>query len=78
VSVLAGTLLLFEVMTRLGRPGSVNTNEWHVSPWRAPFDRGRFSRMRLQECECCGKAVLRGLRTKLWTPQKSFRTNEVV
>jgi hypothetical protein len=33
VSVLAGTLLLFEVMIRLGRPGSVNSNEWHVSPW---------------------------------------------
>jgi hypothetical protein len=67
VSVLAGTLLLFEVMTRLARPGLTRTNEWHVSPWREPFSKGRLIRMRFSGCECCGKAVLRGLRSRLWS-----------
>jgi len=67
VSVLAGALLLFEVMTRLARPGLARTNEWHVSPWRAPFALGRLTRMRFSGCECCGKTVLRGLRSRLWS-----------
>ena len=67
VSVLAGTLLLFEMMTRLARQGLMQTNEWHVSPWREPFSRGRMTRMRFSGCECCGKAVLRGLRSRLWS-----------
>jgi hypothetical protein len=67
VSVLAGTLLLFEVMARLARPGLIRTNEWHVSPWREPFSQGRFTRLQFGECECCGQVVLRGLRSKLWT-----------
>jgi hypothetical protein len=66
VSVLAGTLLLFDVMTRLARPGLLGTNEWHVSPWREPFGRGRLTRMRFADCECCGKPALRGLRARLW------------
>lgn len=70
VSVLAGTLLLFEVMTRLARPGLVQSNEWHVSPWREPFSRGRLTRLRFNACECCGDSVraraMRGLRTRLW------------
>lgn len=67
VSVLAGTLLLFEVMASLARPGLIRTNEWHVSPWREPFSQGRFTRLQFGECECCGHAILRGLRSKLWT-----------
>lgn len=67
VSVLAGTLLLLDVMHRLARPGLQETNEWHVSPWREPFGRGRLTRIRFDGCECCGKAVLRGLRSKLWS-----------
>lgn len=70
VSVLAGTLLLFEVMSRLARPGSVQSNEWHLSPWREPFSQGRMTRLRFSACECCGDSAraraLRGLRSKLW------------
>jgi hypothetical protein len=72
VSVLAGTLLLFEMMTRLARPGLTQTNEWHVSPWREPFSQGRLTRLRFASCECCGDTVqaqvLRGLKAKLWAP----------
>jgi hypothetical protein len=70
VSVLAGTLLLFEVMTRLARPGLTRTNEWHVSPWREPFSQGRLTRMRYVGCECCGKPILRSLRSRLWTSEE--------
>lgn len=70
VSVLAGTLLLFEVMTRIARPDLIRTNEWHVSPWREPFSQGRLTRLRFVGCECCGDSVraraLRSLRAKLW------------
>jgi hypothetical protein len=66
VSVLAGTLLLFDVITRLAKPGLLGTNEWHVSPWREPFGQGRLARMRFTDCECCGKPVLRSLRARLW------------
>lgn len=70
VSVLAGTLLLFDVMTRLARPGLTRTNEWHVSPWREPFSQGRLTRMRYVVCECCGKPILRSLRSRLWTSEE--------
>jgi hypothetical protein len=70
VSVLAGTLLLFEVMTRLARPGLTRTNEWHVSPWREPFSQGRLTRMRYVGCECCGKPIFRSLRSRLWTSEE--------
>jgi E1 ligase-like protein/ThiF family protein len=70
VSVLAGTLLLFDVITRLARPGLLGTNEWHVSPWREPFGQGRLTRMRFADCECCGKPVLRGLRARLWSTEE--------
>jgi hypothetical protein len=70
VSVLAGTLLLFDIMTRLARPGLVRTNEWHVSPWREPFGQGRLTRMPFTDCECCGKTVLRGLRSRLWSSEE--------
>lgn len=70
ISVLAGTLLLLEVMTRLARPGLSRTNEWHVSPWREPFSQGRLTRMRYVGCECCGKPILRSLRSRLWTSEE--------
>jgi hypothetical protein len=84
VSVLAGALQLFEVMTRLARPGLARTNEWHVSPWREPFTQGRRTRMRFSGCEYCGKAVLRCLRSRLWSSDElttntalGVRLNEV-
>lgn len=77
VSVLAGTLLLFEVMARLARPGLAQTNEWHVSPWREPFGRGRLTRLRFNSCECCGDSAraraLRALRTRLWVAKRDNR-----
>jgi hypothetical protein len=66
VSVLAGTLLLLDVVHRIARPGRGNTNEWRVSPWRTPFRQGRHTRLRLDSCECCGKPLMRKLRSKLW------------
>lgn len=72
VSVLAGVLLLFEIMTKIARPDLIRTNEWHVSPWREPFSEGRLTRLRFIGCECCGDSAraraLRGLRAKLWSP----------
>jgi hypothetical protein len=70
VSVLAGTLLLLDVMTRLVRPNLLRANECHISPWREPFPQGRLTRARFAGCECCGTTTraraLLSLRSRLW------------
>jgi molybdopterin/thiamine biosynthesis adenylyltransferase len=66
VSVLAGALLLIEMMHRLSATRD-NANEWRISPWREPFRQGRHTRLRFNGCECCGKPILERMRHKLWT-----------
>lgn len=66
VSVLAGALLLVEVIRRVSSNTNIEFNEWRVAPWRPPFGGARRLRVRRADCECCGREPLRRLSQKMW------------
>lgn len=66
VSVLAGALLLIEVIRRVVSNQGVDFNEWRVAPWRPPFGGARRLRARRADCECCSREPLRRLSQKMW------------
>lgn len=66
VSVLAGALLLLEVIRRQARSFAEDTNDWRLSPWRPPVPEMRQRRQRFESCECCGRPELRRVNAMLW------------
>ena len=66
VSVLAGAMLLLEVIGRLRVNRWAHFNDWRVSPWRAPVPEMRGRRRRRDSCECCGRPELRRINEMLW------------
>ena len=67
VSCLAGTLLLLEIVRRVGRGDGVhNDNYWRVSAWHPPLARRRVVRPREDACEFCGNPVLSRVNASLW------------
>jgi hypothetical protein len=67
VSVLAGVLLLLEIIRR--QPGAMNnaTNDWRVNPWWPPAPEMRQCRRRRENCECCGRPEARRLNGTFWS-----------
>jgi hypothetical protein len=67
VSVLAGILLAFEIVRRLGRGDSARGfNYWRVSPWHPFLGRRRILRPRQPGCAFCGNPVLRRVNDGMW------------
>ncbi len=70
VSCLAGVMLAFELVRRLGRPSSdCNFNYWRVSAWHPPLARGRRLRVRQPDCAFCSNPTLRRVNGLLWHPK---------
>jgi hypothetical protein len=70
VSCLAGVLLAFELVRRLGRPGSEDDfNYWRVSAWHPPLARRRRLRARQPDCTFCSNPTLRKVNDSLWRPK---------
>ena len=67
VSVLAGALLLLEIIRReRGSDMDQPSNEWRVNPWRPPVPKIRWLRPRRVACECCSKSELMQENVRLW------------
>lgn len=67
VSVLAGALLVIELVRRLGSGNSDRTfNYWRVSAWHAPLPRRRVLRPRQPGCQFCGSETLQRVNSQLW------------
>jgi ThiF family protein/E1 ligase-like protein len=65
VSVLAGAMLLLEVLRRArGRPEP--TNEWRLNPWAPPVSGLRHRRPRRANCECCGRPAIQRVNGVFW------------
>jgi len=71
VSVLAGALLLLEVVRRHNGNGDALANDWRVNPWRPPVAEMRHRRPRRPGCECCGRAEVRRVNALLWGGRNS-------
>jgi len=70
VSVLAGALLVLEVVRRLGKGVSGrNHNYWRVSPWHPPIQRRQQLRPKQPGCEFCSDSILARVNTALWGNQ---------
>lgn len=68
VSVLAGTLLLLDIVRQQGTASlSYPSNEWRVNPWWPPVPELRQLRHRRVVCECCGRPELQQINTSLWS-----------
>lgn len=71
VSVLAGTLLLLEIIRReCGIDKTQPSNEWRVNPWLPPVPKIRWLRPRRETCECCSKSELMQENFRLWGTSK--------
>ena len=67
ISVLAGSLLLLEVIKRLNKGSySQKTNDWRINPWREPFPQMRQARPRRAGCECCSIPEIQKANSALW------------
>lgn len=66
ISVLAGSLLLLEIIRRHYNP-SDPSNDWRVNPWNKPFPQMRQKRPRRENCKCCGSADVREAIKNLWS-----------
>ena len=67
VSVLAGALLVLEVVRNLGAGVSrKDHNYWRVSPWHPPLRRRQQLRPKQSGCEFCGNSTLTQINLKLW------------
>ena len=73
VSVLAGTLLLLEIIRReRGIDMDQPSNDWRINPWGPPVTKKRYLRPRREACECCSKIELQHENIRLWgTPIKN-------
>ena len=66
ISVLAGVLLLIELIRRQGTTDKEFTNDWRINPWQAPVPEMRQRRPRLSACEWCGRREIQLANTTLW------------
>lgn len=66
VSVLAGTLLVIELVRRLASTGTWDDNYWRVSAWSPPIVTLRKKRKRIANCSFCGKPFLLAATEGLW------------
>lgn len=70
VSCLAGVMLAFELVRRLGLPSSDRSfNYWRISAWHPPLARRRQLRARQADCTFCSNPILRGVNDSLWRPK---------
>lgn len=67
VSVLAGALLLADLVTRLAGHTAAG-NDWRVSPWHSPDRTSAYWRSRRTNCECCSRDVVRRAAARVWSP----------
>ena len=67
VSVLAGALLLLEIIRQV-HEGDMDrlSNEWRVNPWRPPVPQMRDLRPRREACDCCSRIELQRENARLW------------
>ena len=67
VSVLAGALLLLEIIRQV-HDGDMDrpSNEWRVNPWRPPVPQMRCLRPRREACDCCSRIELQRENARLW------------
>lgn len=71
VSVLAGTLLLLEIIRReCDIDKNQPSNEWRVNPWLPPVPKIRRLRPRLKTCERCSNNELLQVNDQLWGTPK--------
>ena len=66
VSVLAGALLLLEIIRRGHGIEERPSNGWRVHPWRPPVPQIRYLRPRREACDCCSKSELQRENARLW------------
>ena len=67
VSVLAGALLLLEIIRRVhGIDMEQPSNAWRVNPWWPPVPQIRDLRSRREACDCCSKSELQHENARLW------------
>ena len=66
ISVLAGTLLLIELIRRQHMIEADFTNDWRVDPWQGPVPEMRQRRPRRDTCECCGRREIQDANAALW------------
>jgi hypothetical protein len=71
VSVLAGALLVLELVRRVGRGNSSKKfNYWRVSPWHPPLIRRQIVRPKQTACEFCGDPILADVNRALWNESR--------
>ena len=67
VSVLAGALLLLEIIRQVhGIDMEQPSNAWRVNPWWPPVPQIRDLRSRREACDCCSKSELQHENARLW------------
>jgi hypothetical protein len=70
VSVLAGTLLVIDLVRRLSGEDR-RSNYWTVSPWFPFLSRLRREIEALPECEVCSVPVIQSVSDELWGPNRA-------
>lgn len=65
VSVLAGTILLVEIL-RHSRGRLEPSNEWRLNPWAGPVGALRYRRPPRATCDCCSRPTSRRINQRLW------------
>lgn len=68
VSVLAGTLLVIELVRRLAGTDRIDDNYWRASAWSPPMSALRLRRQRNAVCAFCGYEYLVTTAQLLWAP----------
>lgn len=66
VSVLAGAMLVLEIIRRHAKDHSDPSNIWRLSPWHPPIPDLRQTLSRRAHCESCGRPVLRNIQAEFW------------
>lgn len=67
VSCLAGVMLAFELVRRLGHSGSERDfNYWCISAWHPPLAQRRRLRSRQADCAFCSNSTFRAVNASLW------------
>lgn len=70
VSCLAGVMLAFELVRRLGLSNSDRDfNYWRISAWHPPLARWRRLRVKQADCAFCSNPTFRGVNDSLWRPK---------
>ncbi len=67
VSILAGALLVVEILRQTDLGHTTSDNYWRVSPWHPPLPRRRILRPKQQLCNFCGNQVLVRINKALWS-----------